>query len=114
VIKSRKFRNLAFLLHRYLGLMAGFLLVFIGLTGSLLVFKPEIEQFIITQQVGSITPEVVDSRKQPLGESVIAAFEVLHYGTFGGVFTRIVYIFVGLAPLVLFATSFVMWWYRKK
>jgi uncharacterized iron-regulated membrane protein len=51
---------------------------------------------------------VADSHKQPLGESVIAAVEVLHYGTFGGVFARILDIFVGLAPLILFVTGFVM------
>jgi uncharacterized iron-regulated membrane protein len=57
---------------------------------------------------------IVDSRKQSWGESLIAAFQPLHYGTFGGVSTRIFYVFVGLAPLILFVTGFRMWWYRKK
>ncbi|MEH2143698.1 PepSY-associated TM helix domain-containing protein [Nostoc sp.] len=48
----------------------------------------------------------------PLGDRVFNSFEPLHYGTFGGFATRILYIFVGLAPLVLSITGFVMWWYR--
>jgi len=37
-----------------------------------------------------------------------------HYGTFGGLPTRILYVFVGLSPLILFITGFVMWWFRRK
>lgn len=47
-------------------------------------------------------------------ERVWNSFEPLHYGTFGGLPTRILYVFVGLAPLFLFITGFVMWWYRWK
>ncbi|MEH2084599.1 MAG: PepSY-associated TM helix domain-containing protein [Nostoc sp.] len=50
----------------------------------------------------------------PLGDQVLNSFEPLHYGTFGGLPTRILYIFVGLAPLILFITGFVMWWYRRR
>ncbi|WP_138502421.1 PepSY-associated TM helix domain-containing protein [Nostoc sp. PA-18-2419] len=50
----------------------------------------------------------------PLGDRVLNSFEPLHYGTFGGLPTRILYVFVGLAPLILFITGFVMWWYRRK
>jgi uncharacterized iron-regulated membrane protein len=57
---------------------------------------------------------VTDSRKESLGDSVIAAFEPLHYGTFGGFPTRAFYVLVGLAPLILFGTGFVMWWHGKK
>ncbi len=56
-MKSRKFRDITFRLHRYIGLVVGVLIAFISLTGSLLVFKPEIEQFLINQQVGSIVPQ---------------------------------------------------------
>ncbi|MEH2244574.1 PepSY-associated TM helix domain-containing protein [Nostoc sp.] len=36
----------------------------------------------------------------------------MHFGTFGGFPTRILHVFVGLAPLILFVTGFVIWWYR--
>jgi uncharacterized iron-regulated membrane protein len=56
-VKSRKFRDITFMLHRYIGLAVGLLIAFVGLTGSLLVFKPEMGEFLITQQVGSIVPQ---------------------------------------------------------
>jgi uncharacterized iron-regulated membrane protein len=34
-MKTRKFRDIAFMLHRYIGLAVGLLIVFVGLTGSL-------------------------------------------------------------------------------
>jgi uncharacterized iron-regulated membrane protein len=37
-----------------------------------------------------------------------------HFGTFGGLPTRILYVFVGLAPLILSITGFIMWWHRQK
>ncbi|MEH2112019.1 PepSY-associated TM helix domain-containing protein [Nostoc sp.] len=57
---------------------------------------------------------VDNSLKASLGEKILNSFEPLHYGTFGGLPTRILYVFVGLAPLILFITGFVMWWYRKR
>jgi uncharacterized iron-regulated membrane protein len=56
---------------------------------------------------------VADSNKLPLGDSIIASFEPLHYGTFWGVFSRILYIFVGLVPLILLITSFGMYQYPQ-
>ncbi|MGI2902890.1 PepSY-associated TM helix domain-containing protein [Tolypothrix sp. VBCCA 56010] len=50
--------------------------------------------------------------KMPLGDRVLNSFTPLHYGTFGGLATRILYVFVGLAPLILFLTGFLMYWYR--
>lgn len=49
-----------------------------------------------------------------LGDRVLNSFAPLHYGTFWGLPTRILYVFVGLAPLVLFVTGFVMWRYRYR
>ena len=57
---------------------------------------------------------VQDSKTLGLGDRVLNAFVPLHYGTFWGVTSRILYVFVGLSPLVLFITGFVMWWYRKR
>ncbi|MEH2243424.1 PepSY-associated TM helix domain-containing protein [Nostoc sp.] len=49
-----------------------------------------------------------------MGSRVLNSFPSLHYGTFGGLPTRILYVFIGLAPLILFVTGFVMWQYRYK
>ncbi|WP_138502477.1 PepSY-associated TM helix domain-containing protein [Nostoc sp. PA-18-2419] len=57
----------------------------------------------------------VDSSLQmSLGDRILNSFIPLHYGTFWGLPSRTFYIFVGLAPLILFITGFVMWWYRYK
>lgn len=55
-----------------------------------------------------------NSRSLSLGDEVVDAFNPLHFGTFGGLPTRILYVFVGLAPLILFITGLVMWWYHPK
>ncbi|WP_442938394.1 PepSY domain-containing protein [Nostoc sp.] len=40
---------------------------------------------------------------------ILNSFGPLHFGTFWGLPSRIFYVFVGLAPLILFITGFVMW-----
>ncbi len=55
--KSAKPRNLVFQLHRYLGLLVGGILVIVGLTGSLLVFRPELDAQIIQQRFGTVTAQ---------------------------------------------------------
>ncbi|MEH2465710.1 PepSY-associated TM helix domain-containing protein [Nostoc sp.] len=52
--------------------------------------------------------------KLPLGDRILNSFPPLHFGTFGGLPTRILYVFVGLVPLILFVTGFVMWRYRYR
>lgn len=53
-MKSRKLRQLAFTLHRYIGLIVGLLLIIVGLTGSLLVFQSEIDHFLVQRQFGKV------------------------------------------------------------
>ncbi|MDF5731433.1 MAG: PepSY-associated TM helix domain-containing protein [Rhizonema sp. PD38] len=63
----------------------------------------------------SYTGEVLrvdNALKMPLGSRVLNSFAPLHYGTFGGLPTRILYVFVGLVPLLLFVTGLMMYWYR--
>ena len=55
-----------------------------------------------------------DARKASLGDRIFNWFQPLHYGTFGGLLTRILYVFVGLAPVVLLSTGFVMWKHRQR
>ncbi|MGB7412913.1 MAG: PepSY-associated TM helix domain-containing protein [Thermosynechococcaceae cyanobacterium] len=57
---------------------------------------------------------VMDSRQAGLGDRVLNSFTPIHYGTFGGLPTRVLYIFVGLSPTVLMVTGSIMWWHRKK
>lgn len=52
--------------------------------------------------------------KPSRAEAILNQFNPIHFGTFGGLPTRIFYVFVGLSPLILFITGFVMWWHRRK
>ncbi|MBW4630845.1 MAG: PepSY domain-containing protein [Iphinoe sp. HA4291-MV1] len=65
----------------------------------------------LDQYTGKVL-RVDNGLKLSLGDRVLNSFVPLHYGTFGGLPTRILYVFVGLAPLILFVTGFVMYWYR--
>jgi uncharacterized iron-regulated membrane protein len=52
--------------------------------------------------------------KPSRAEAILNQFTSIHFGTFGGLSTRILYVFVGLAPLMLFITGIVMWWHRRR
>jgi len=56
-MNAKKLRNLAFYLHRYIGLAVGLMAIAIGLTGSLLVFHKEINEFQIHNKIGTIVPQ---------------------------------------------------------
>ncbi len=52
-----KLRSVTFTLHRYVGLVAGLIVAIVGLTGSLLVFEPEINHFLLQFEFGQIVPQ---------------------------------------------------------
>ncbi|MEH1889897.1 MAG: TonB-dependent receptor [Nostoc sp.] len=49
-----------------------------------------------------------------VGDRILNSFNDLHYGTFWGLPSRIFYMFVGFAPLILFITGFLMWKHRYR
>lgn len=57
---------------------------------------------------------VQDSKTLGLGDRILNAFAPLHYGTFWGLASRILYVLVGLSPLILLLTGVLMGWYRKR
>jgi uncharacterized iron-regulated membrane protein len=56
-MQTIKLRKFTVLLHRYIGIVVGLILIVVGLTGSLLVFNTEIEQFMVTQKFGAVAPQ---------------------------------------------------------
>jgi uncharacterized iron-regulated membrane protein len=50
---------------------------------------------------------------QPPGVKLMRWMTPIHYGTFGGYTTRVLWIFAGLMPGTLFVTSLLMWWNRS-
>lgn len=47
------------------------------------------------------------------GHSYLSWLTPIHYGTFGGMPTRILALLGGLIPLALFITGFIIWWPRR-
>lgn len=54
---AKSLRNRIVSVHRYLGLILGLIAVIVGLTGSLLVFHTEIDQFGTAQTFGQVVPQ---------------------------------------------------------
>ncbi|MGV0026870.1 PepSY-associated TM helix domain-containing protein [Phormidesmis priestleyi] len=72
------------------------------------------ETSVLVDQYSGKVLQVKDSRVAALGDRILSSFTPIHYGTFGGLPTRIFYVFVGLAPTILMITGVVMWWHRRK
>lgn len=49
-----------------------------------------------------------------VGNSYLSWLTPIHYGTFGGMPTRILALLGGLMPLLLYITGFIIWWPRYK
>ncbi|NJK52778.1 MAG: PepSY domain-containing protein [Leptolyngbyaceae cyanobacterium SU_3_3] len=63
------------------------------------------------------TGEVVtveDGLKPTRAAAILNQFGAVHFGTFWGIPSQILYVFVGLAPTVLMGTGVVMWLYRRR
>jgi uncharacterized iron-regulated membrane protein len=51
-------------------------------------------------------------RQRPFGERIVSSFSPLHFGRFGGVAVKIVWVLLGLTPGTLAVTGFLIWWKR--
>jgi uncharacterized iron-regulated membrane protein len=70
------------------------------------------ETHVYLDQFSGAVLRVDDPFKHSRADAILHQFGPLHFGTFGGLFTRILYVFVGLAPAALMVTGLVMWRYR--
>jgi uncharacterized iron-regulated membrane protein len=48
-----------------------------------------------------------------IGVIAVRMMQPVHFGEFGGTFTRVLWVIVGLVPGALFITSLLMWWNRS-
>ena len=80
--------------------------------------QPEDKQYFANNvQIDRYSGEVLyflNSRTASLGDRILNAFSPMHYGTFGGLPTRVLYVFVGLSPTVLFITGLTMYRLRRR
>jgi uncharacterized iron-regulated membrane protein len=61
------------------------------------------------QYSGDLLRADIHSQK-PWVKYLLDSFSAVHYGTFWGLPTRILYVFVNIALVVLVVTGFVLWW----
>jgi uncharacterized iron-regulated membrane protein len=82
-------------------------------TDPFAVFGKAGEAIYINPYTAQVLKIKSHTQRMSLGDRITGSFGALHFGTFAGVYSRILYVFVGLAPSVLFITGLVMWWQRK-
>ena len=70
-LKAR--RRLWLQAHLYLGLLAGFIIAIVGLTGAILVFYEELQELLNAEQIRIVAPPVAERRLRPLDEIIAAA-----------------------------------------
>lgn len=77
------------------------------------IFPSGLSSVAIDRYTGKVL--AVQKVQQPTTGNRIAKLIVdLHFGTFGGTATRILYVFVGLSPIVLFLTGLTMYRLRRR
>ena len=93
-------------LHSTLGFWTFALLLIWGLTAVYFAFPVPFEATI-----DAFDPNLDDFERP--GESVLLALIAGHFGRFGGLEVRIAWILLGLVPVALFVTGFLLWWKRR-
>lgn len=88
-------------------------------TGVLAITKQppaEVSSFlrsrVFLDQYSGAVLSVEDAREAPLGAKIAGLITPLHFGTIGGIWTRILWLIVGLVLPLMFITGFLMWWNR--
>jgi uncharacterized iron-regulated membrane protein len=62
--------------------------------------------------VDYLEPLNTSSRRLRFGDLVLSWLAQAHFGRFAGIWVKIIWTVVGLAPTVLFLTGMLMWWKR--
>ncbi len=75
--------------------------------------RPDGRSRVYLDQYSGKVLRVENALTVPLGTRIMNGLFTLHTGIYGGLGMRILYIFVGLTPTVLFITGFVMWRQRQ-
>ena len=70
------------------------------------------DQYVYIDQYTARVLRADVSRRLPAAGRIMLTMSPLHYGTFGGTATRLLWILMGFVPGVLSVTGFLMWWNR--
>jgi uncharacterized iron-regulated membrane protein len=71
----------------------------------------ELTSVYLDQYTGAPLAEAARAQRSA-GDVVMDWVAPLHVGNFGGLFVRVAWLILGLAPPLLFVTGFIMWWTR--
>ena len=94
-------------LHSVLGFWTLLFILMWGITGIYLTFPSPFGAV-----VDYLEPPNEENFDPRFGDTVLYWFAYLHFGRFGGWFTKLLWAVVGLIPPVMFLTGAVMWWSR--
>ncbi len=110
-------------LHSAIGFWTVSLILMWGLTGAYFVFPEPFRAVVgifttidppLPARTVSVAPPARRPRRPPptTGQKILRGFSAAHYGTFGGWPVKALWVILGFAPPVLFATGMLMWWNR--
>ena len=94
-------------LHSAFGVWTLLFIFMWGVTGIYLAFPDP-----FAAVVDYLQPLEEDNFDPRVGDTVLYWFAYLHFGRFGGWFTKLAWALVGLIPPVMFVSGTVMWWNR--
>jgi uncharacterized iron-regulated membrane protein len=69
----------------------------------------------VTVKIDPYRGEIVDlddDANATFGRKIMRQVAVLHFGIWGGTTSKVIYVLLGLAPVVLYGTGVYMWWQR--
>ncbi len=109
LVLNRPFNSLRFVrqLHSFLGFWALAMLLLWALTAVYFAFPETFEALI-----DYFDPDLEDAHRP--GEQLLYQGVNLHFGRFGGLFIRTLWVVLGLLPAALFVTGFLTWWKRQR
>lgn len=100
-------RRFLWRLHGFLGIWSLALLIVWATTAIYFAFPEPFERTI------DYFDDDPEDTVRP-GESLLLGMIQLHFGRFGGLPIRFLWVVLGLLPTVLFVSGFVLWWTRRR
>jgi uncharacterized iron-regulated membrane protein len=84
----------------------------VWLTGSNSLLKADNTEVDISASRGTVTA-ISRPGKRTSGDLILIWLQHLHFGNFGGIVSKLIWMVIGFAPLILSVTGLMMWWHRK-
>jgi len=83
---------------------------------TIAIYKTPLDKYgwsiVYADQYSGQLLKAEDVRNNSLGKRVMNLMGPIHFGTWGGIWSQILWVIFGLTPPFLFITGFLMWWNR--